>query len=604
MPEFLTNVWGIAVALFILAFSIFIHELGHFLAARKRGLKIERFSIGFGPKLYSWTRNGVEYRLSLLPFGGYVALPQMADMGMIEGNTESDKDKLPPISYSDKMIVSVMGAVFNILLAFAVSIIIWQAGWPRTELEQTTTIGAVYETIQIDDDTIVPGPAWEAGMQPGDKILTIDGKPVADFTDIIMAIHTGGKDDEGRRTATITYERKGEEHTVTMNPVITMENERSKDERRRIGIEPAYPISVSRVFEGSPANQAGLQEGDEIIRVDGKKFYSVMQLGEYLEELGTETAEVTVLREGKEKTLSITPGIASVTRPMLEWDLQTENGEFAITLVGIVDPEEANPTNPEAPLKAIYVYDSQSDDKASPPMQFYDKITELGGKPVESLSQFKEYIESHAGKKFTLTITRGDMPSKLVINGTSDLSITEPKTRVMFGFERASGKVVVTYPTPIEQFRSTIDRVVETLDALISRGSDVGLDDLAGAISITRYTYQLALSDIRLVLWMTVFLNINLAILNVLPFPVLDGGHMLVATIEKLRGKKIPVNILATVQSAFMIMLLTLMAYVLFFDTQRWRGDNERREELIIEARKAGLERITPVFHSTEDTDS
>ena len=77
------------VALFALGFTIFIHELGHFLAARQRGLIITRFSIGFGPKLFGWTRNGVEYRLSAIPFGGYVALPQLSDMGRLEGNETS-----------------------------------------------------------------------------------------------------------------------------------------------------------------------------------------------------------------------------------------------------------------------------------------------------------------------------------------------------------------------------------------------------------------------------------------------------------------------------------------------------------------------------------
>ena len=132
----------IFVALFALGFTIFIHELGHFLAARRRGLVITRFSIGLGPKIFGWTRNGVEYRLSAIPFGGYVALPQLVDMGRLEGKEEIEQDSrpfkswdedeessetnskpLPKISYADKMIVSVMGAVFNILLAFLSSII-------------------------------------------------------------------------------------------------------------------------------------------------------------------------------------------------------------------------------------------------------------------------------------------------------------------------------------------------------------------------------------------------------------------------------------------------------------------------------------------------
>ncbi|MGB0184184.1 MAG: site-2 protease family protein, partial [Opitutales bacterium] len=79
------NFWFILVAVFVLGFSIFIHELGHFIAARKRGLIADRFSIGFGPRLFGWRWKGTDFRLSLLPLGGYVSLPQLADMGRLEG---------------------------------------------------------------------------------------------------------------------------------------------------------------------------------------------------------------------------------------------------------------------------------------------------------------------------------------------------------------------------------------------------------------------------------------------------------------------------------------------------------------------------------------
>ena len=92
---FLSDFAFILVALFALGFTIFIHELGHFLAARQRGLIITRFSIGFGPKLFGWVKDGVEYRISMFPFGGYVALPQLADMGRLEGENEnSDNPRL------------------------------------------------------------------------------------------------------------------------------------------------------------------------------------------------------------------------------------------------------------------------------------------------------------------------------------------------------------------------------------------------------------------------------------------------------------------------------------------------------------------------------
>ncbi|HLS27130.1 MAG TPA: site-2 protease family protein, partial [Opitutales bacterium] len=159
MFEFFTsNIWPIFLIILFFGGSIFVHELGHFLAARRRGLVVERFSIGFGPKIVSWKRNGVEYRLSWLPLGGYVALPQLADMGAIEGATERDPEKLPPLTYSDKMIVSVMGAVFNVIFAFLLAFIIWFTGKPTSEDALSTSVGYVVPTFTLPDGEIVPSP--------------------------------------------------------------------------------------------------------------------------------------------------------------------------------------------------------------------------------------------------------------------------------------------------------------------------------------------------------------------------------------------------------------------------------------------------------------
>jgi len=92
--------------------SIFIHELGHFLAARARGLRVERFCIGFGPRLITWKRHDVEYSIALLPLGGYVSIPQLADLELVEG-TYTRKD-LPEVAYGDRLLVLSMGAIFNL----------------------------------------------------------------------------------------------------------------------------------------------------------------------------------------------------------------------------------------------------------------------------------------------------------------------------------------------------------------------------------------------------------------------------------------------------------------------------------------------------------
>src|SRR5712692_5282875 len=146
---------------------IVIHELGHFLAARWRGLFIEGFGVWFGKPIWKKTINGVQYSLGSLPFGGFVKLPQLAPMDMIEGKADIDRARLPKISALDKIIVAIAGPLFSFLLAVVFAVIIWAVGRPVSESEATTTIGYVMRD----------SPAAQAGLKAGDRILAVDGKP-------------------------------------------------------------------------------------------------------------------------------------------------------------------------------------------------------------------------------------------------------------------------------------------------------------------------------------------------------------------------------------------------------------------------------------------
>src|SRR5947209_2542166 len=119
---------------------IFVHELGHFLAARWRGLKIDRFAIWFGKPIWKTKINGVEYVLGTIPAGGYVSLPQMATMETIEGKGDSSGKPLPPISALDKIIVAFAGPLFSFLLALAFAFIVWGVGRPMNEDDNSTRI--------------------------------------------------------------------------------------------------------------------------------------------------------------------------------------------------------------------------------------------------------------------------------------------------------------------------------------------------------------------------------------------------------------------------------------------------------------------------------
>src|ERR1700736_2177580 len=122
---------------------IVVHEIGHFLAARWRGLYIEKFGIWFGKPIWKKTINGVQYSLGSLPFGGFVALPQLAPMDIIEGKADVDRSQLPPVSAIDKIIVAIAGPLFSLLLAFVIAALIWVVGYPVSEADTTTTVGYV-----------------------------------------------------------------------------------------------------------------------------------------------------------------------------------------------------------------------------------------------------------------------------------------------------------------------------------------------------------------------------------------------------------------------------------------------------------------------------
>ncbi|MDA8775080.1 RIP metalloprotease RseP [Opitutales bacterium] len=486
--SFLYDFAFLLVALLALGFTIFIHELGHFLAARQRGLIIKRFSIGFGPKIFGWEKDGVEYRISMFPFGGYVALPQLADMGRVEGQNEESqgeklsawddydddedenedelKEKKPPkISYADKMIVSVMGAVFNILLAFTLSSVLWFFGYERRDGELTTKIGYIADTVErwnpiVEQGETVTSPAKKAGLLPGDQVLSVDGAPVEDFMDVQSRIVTGKlKTAQDRRLTRLTILRNNEKKDIEVFPEVF-----GTEEIRIIGIGPKETFFIKELQPDMPAIKAGLEEGDQLVSVDGIKIFSFAHLVDYLMKL----------EDGKEIALTVRKG-----------------GESGLE-------------------------------------QTYNLL------PVEKDMQ------------------EGNIVTK----------------RKLIGFSPRF-KTITTYPNPLLLIVSRVKDMYHTLTGLVSPQSDVKLRNMSGPVGIVNNLSIFASIGFKKLLWFVVFINVNLAILNLLPIPVLDGGHMVFATIEKLRGKPLPVAFLERSQMLFVVLLFSFMLYVTFFDFQR-----------------------------------
>src|SRR5581483_2755791 len=275
---------------------IFVHELGHFLAARWRGLKIDRFAIWFGKPIWKTTINGVEYALGTIPAGGYVALPQMAPMEMIEGKGDQPAEPLPPISALDKIIVAVAGPLFSFLLAIAFACLVSVVGHPVSESEVTTTIG----------DVLTNGPAAIAGLKPGDVILSIDGKPVTKWSGIGSSVMWRIVSSEGSTIPVVA--KRG---TNILNFEVTPSHEETKawqrKSLRKMQISPEQTLRPVTFFTNSPAYAAGVRPYDKIISVNGETLHSPLQLIEYVENHGTNVAELSIVRSGKPLTIAVIP---------------------------------------------------------------------------------------------------------------------------------------------------------------------------------------------------------------------------------------------------------------------------------------------------------
>lgn len=427
---------------------IVVHELGHFLAARWRGLYVERFGVWFGKPLWKKKINGVQYSLGSLPFGGFVALPQLAPMDIIEGKADVDRARLPKISALDKIIVAVAGPFFSLLLALCFAAIVWAVGHPVSEADSTTVIGYVAPD----------SPAQKAGLQPGDKILAVDGKPVRRFLGMNDSVSWDVVRSEGDKIA-VKFQRDDKVQTVWVEPYKAETRGWRRKSVRQLLVYPAETPIIAKVEANTPAAAAGLRAGDIIRGFDQTPIY-----------------------------------------------------------------------NPIALL---------------------------------------EYINKHPDNQLVLHVERGGAKLDIPVKPTPLPTGDQMKPRIGIEWDTA-GIVSIQHPSPIEQVYNSVASTLKTIGAVASPKSDVKLQHLSGPVGIWNIYLRLfeAQGGWKLALWFSVILNVNLAILNMLPIPVLDGGHIVLALIESIRRKPVNMRVLEVVQTTCAVVIIGYMVYITFFDVQ------------------------------------
>ncbi len=437
--------------LVVLGVLVAFHELGHFLAARWVGVKVLKFSLGFGPKIFGRQMGETEYLLSAIPLGGYVKL-----FGEEETEAITSEDKRRSFAHQNlwgKVLIVAAGPGFNFILAYLIF-----AGWLATG---SPLFVPTFKDLSADVEAIVPGsPADQAGMQIGDRVIKVNGRDISTRTELFDAVTKSGG-----TALTLDVLRDGRQTALTVAPTTAPGHSPTpEDPGYYLGIEES-PALVTSVIHGSPAAQAGMQAGDRVVSIEGQAIYTWPQMTGIVKDHPGKPLQLELLRDGRRMSLTVTPAA----------EKSTVNGkQVEIGKIGISGPGRSVMRS------------------SSPLLAFYNGIEATWG-----------WTELTAIGLYKMVV--GDISSK----------------------------------------------------------------NIGGPLTIANISGEAASQGASSVVFLIAILSINLGVLNLLPIPILDGGHLLFFLIEGILRKPLGERQREMAQQVGLVLLVGVMIFAFWNDLER-----------------------------------
>jgi regulator of sigma E protease len=419
---------------FVLGVLIFVHELGHFLMARRIGVRVLKFSLGFGPRLFGFTRGDTEYCISAIPLGGYV---KMAGENPDDPRTGRPDEFLSKTKWQ-RFQVLVMGPTMNLVLAVVVTAGVLMRGAEVPSFQsKPPVVGHVAEGSA----------AAKSGIRPGDRIVSVAGRDVSTWEQFLIAVGT-----RANRETPITVLRDGKEITVEVTPT-----PQTRYEVGDVGVLPDVHPHVISVLAGSPAERAGLKANDVILAVDRAPITFPKELIDAISKKANVPVTLTISRNGTPQDVQMTP------------ELNGKNGRIGINIG--------------------------------------EDLTMIKPGPIDAIG---------------MSIRRNYDSARLIFQTVGQLITRETSTRQLMG------------PLAIAQ-----------LSGESAQAGWIPLLSLMASISL------------------------NLGLLNLLPIPVLDGGHIFIMALEGLARRDFSTRVKEKMFLAGFAVLLMLMVTVIYNDLTR-----------------------------------